>query len=1029
MKIEVKNFEDQDIFSRQLSSVENIIYIIKEAERMRRHRPILLIGAGTSVSSGIPLASSIRDEILTAYKQKPKISRLGNDAGYFEAMKCLSPAERNNLFKGYFDKSRINISNLLIANLLKQKKLDYVLSVNFDDLLIRASALLGYTPSFYDIANIRDLTTSNFPIGSILYLHGFQYSSWLLNTDEEFRRVEKLIPQIFSKICNDRSWIVVGYSGEDAVLEHLCNLGRFDNDLYWICYETASPRIRIKERLLSDDEKNAYSVYGFNSDRFFLELHYGLNLKLPDAISKPFSYIDSLYDNIVEIDFRNIKNVSSQNQMVSLAYRIDISREMIKDAIKRYEEASSSSSLLDSESLKNDSLLYRMLECTFTNEYETVEPEIEEMMKSTNGDFLQFASYFYDYWGGYLLQRSRLLSDTSLLDPAEAKFKRAIQINPKNNLALVNLAILTLDKAKNSSDRKLFTVSFDRLETAIKIEPDSPEAYHVWANGLKALANLTKERAHFVEAADKYGFVLKFEPNDLEALIGRATCYANLAKIDNDPDYMKASDRIFETAYESNERNDSLLYNWGTSLYSFGKSWKTDDCYLKKSLEKFEEATFLNPKNYEAYNNCGNALLELAVRTKRLELFVQCTEKYKRCTEIKREDTIPLTNWGNALLEFARATDDKSKIEEALLKYETAYEIDSKDQTNLIGWGGAIRELGVKTRNINYFKQSIKKFEEAKTIDHKCFNLFLNWGNTLYEQACITKEEATILEACDRYREALRINPEELFATFNLAEALILLAEITNRESYYEQAIQMIENIKSEDIVQAGMYNSWGLALLKLGVSTANADYIKQSLEKFDKAQDSDKPNEMALFNRGLASQRLYELTGSMDYLIAAIDSFQQSLSVIPEIRVFQKKLSIINCKLKLAENTRDNELFQWCFNYLKEVLNEYPNNLEILNTWASHLLCYSRISDPQARSKILIEAKEKANLAMKSGGSCYNLACCYALLGDEIVALAYLDKSLHEKAITVDYVINSEDWAVLKNKKEFLRIIDKYSK
>jgi len=1022
MEFQTKDFGDQEFKSRELHNIDEIVYIINEAEKKNRPKPIVLVGAGTSLTSGIPLADEIKNDILQNYKDKPVIKSLAKDPTYFEVMRCISPMERNELFKSYFEKSKINISSLFLANLLKEKKIDYILSVNFDDLLIRASALLGFTPSFYDIANIRDFTTTNFPIGSIIYLHGFQYSSWLLNTQKEFSRVEKLIPQLFSRICNDRAWIILGYSGNDPVFKYLYELGRFDNNLYWVCFENNPPSTGVKEMI--SEEKNTYSVSGYSADGFLTDLQYGLNIKPPKILSKPFSYLNELYNNLSEIEFNNLKRIESQNQFVSLNYLLENSKERIQDAILRY-EVIKNTELLSSEDLHFKSLIYSISECTLTHDFNSLENEVKKMLISKNDEFFEICSFYYESWGSFLLVESRAKSDLSLLDKAIDKYEKAYQINPKNFMALDNWAIVLHDKARMTSDTKFYQESFIKLDSSIKINPDSANAYYVWGNGFETLARLSDKRSDYSEAVSKYGMVLKFEPKSADVLIRYAECNTKLAIFDQDPDFLKESEKKFQRAHDQNKNNDSVLYNWGNCLYLFGKTWKTSNEYLEKSLQKFEEATSINPRNFEAFNNWGNALLELAVRTKNRKIFYDCFEKYERCVEIKKQDSIPLVNWGNALVDFAKITNDKSNFITALHKYEDAFKINEKDIVNLINWGRGLCELGIITRQVSVLKNSVEKFEEAMKIDPVNFNLLINWGNTLYELFKITKDEVAIKLSFEKFEKAAQNKSDDPVAYSNMADAKLELAKLKRDEELFQEAIKILELAKGKNLKSFGMYNTWGLVLYAIVIYLGKNDCVAESIEKFRKSLELNQENDLTHFNLGLVYLSQYENSKLESDLRKSISFFEESLTINPENISFEKKFMIVKSKLFLADYNRDCDLFKSGFKNLSQLSEEKPYAEELLNTWAAFLIRYSRIiKEVELKKLTLDKAKQISKKAMELGGSPYNLACCHALLGNEIEAFAYLKKSLKENKITVDEVLKDEDWKEYNDKIDFRKII-----
>ncbi|MFT5748756.1 MAG: hypothetical protein ACI93S_000002 [Ancylomarina sp.] len=85
-------------------------------------------------------------------------------------MECLLPNQRDKLLKGYIDEAKINVTHIYLAQLLKNGYADYVLTVNFDNLMLRALALFNEFPSTYDMAILKDITTTKFKEKSVVYL-------------------------------------------------------------------------------------------------------------------------------------------------------------------------------------------------------------------------------------------------------------------------------------------------------------------------------------------------------------------------------------------------------------------------------------------------------------------------------------------------------------------------------------------------------------------------------------------------------------------------------------------------------------------------------------------------------------------------------------------------------------------------------------------------------------------------------------------------------------------------------------------
>jgi hypothetical protein len=153
--------------------IDHLVYLLKQAKKNNQPQPIFFLGAGASKTGNIPLAGEIIKHILMEYADSPFIQDLEEDKKtYANLMDCLTPDQRDELLKDYIEKAKINVTHIYLAQLLKAGYVDYVLTVNFDNLMLRALALFNIYPSTYDMAILKDLTTTTFKEKSIVYLHG-----------------------------------------------------------------------------------------------------------------------------------------------------------------------------------------------------------------------------------------------------------------------------------------------------------------------------------------------------------------------------------------------------------------------------------------------------------------------------------------------------------------------------------------------------------------------------------------------------------------------------------------------------------------------------------------------------------------------------------------------------------------------------------------------------------------------------------------------------------------------------------------
>lgn len=351
--------------------VDYIAHLLKEAKDKQYNKPIVFLGAGMSVTGGIPSAEKIASEILAQYKDNPKIKKLlKEDRTYINLMACLTTAERNALLNHYIDKAKVNVGYIYLAHLIKERYIDYVLTVNFDNLLLRAMAMYNLFPPIYDLSILKDLTTDRIERQSVTYLHGTHRGLWMLNTDTELKKISKICSPFLNKIADRRTWIVLGYSGDDKVLDHIADLGSFTNDLYWITYKDNEPGIRVKERLLDQANSNSYIVKGYDADSFMLRLHSEVGLKTPDILYKPFTTLQNTINSIVEISDEH-KNIKGQ---------LEITKGHIKDAIRLYEEGASRRNYSTKE-VNIDLLKKEIIKYTTEGSYRLNSDRIEEIKK------------------------------------------------------------------------------------------------------------------------------------------------------------------------------------------------------------------------------------------------------------------------------------------------------------------------------------------------------------------------------------------------------------------------------------------------------------------------------------------------------------------------------------------------------------------------------------------------------------------------------------------------------------------------
>jgi len=480
---------------------------------------------------------------------------------------------------------------------MKQGLIDYFLTVNFDNLMLRALALFNIFPPTYDLSILNDITTTPFHPQSITYLHGQHTGLWLLNTNDEMDKPKEVIPAILHQIKNGRTWIILGYSGNDPIFKHIVKLGRFDNGLYWVGYNDNLPNEDVLHKLIEKPNSNAHLIQGYDADSFCLKLNKELGCDEPLIFNTPFTFLQNVQNNIVDIDNSDIyKNVKE---------RLDLSKRMVNDAIGKYENQSSS--VMSDLDITESNLKKEIINAIIKEAYENSDNLLNKAIDINDTEINVLLSTLYSDWGvdlGKNAERSEVKEQKKYYELAFEKYEKAINLSPEYEKAYYNWGTDLGNFAKTltgEEQKKIFELAFEKYEKAININPEFEKAYYNWGTDLGNFAKtLTGEE-------QKKIFELSFEK--------------------------------YEKAININPKYEKAYYNWGTDLGNFAKTLTGEDRkkYFGLAFDKFTKATNINPEFDSAYSNWGSNLANFAKllpEPKRTDLLNKSLEKLKRANEL-----------------------------------------------------------------------------------------------------------------------------------------------------------------------------------------------------------------------------------------------------------------------------------------------------------------------------------------------------------------------------------------------------------
>jgi len=274
-------------------TIEDVKASLKHAKESEQ-RCSLLVGAGCSVTAGIPDASEMAVRIQKEWSLPPDCS------DYRTCMERIGTGERRKLIAEYVSNAKVNWAHICIAQLMKSGYVDVVLSTNFDPLVVRTCALLGMYPAVYDLGASVDFDPSQVISPAVIYLHGQHVGIRQIHTTSQSQQQVPLLKKVTDFEASHRYMLVVGYSGRnDEVFEEaLKQVADFSHQLHWISYSDEEAPPHLSTGFLGD-EKMAFLVRGFDADRFFIRITQEIGCFPPALFATPFTHLAELLDDIV----------------------------------------------------------------------------------------------------------------------------------------------------------------------------------------------------------------------------------------------------------------------------------------------------------------------------------------------------------------------------------------------------------------------------------------------------------------------------------------------------------------------------------------------------------------------------------------------------------------------------------------------------------------------------------------------------------------------------------------------------------
>jgi tetratricopeptide (TPR) repeat protein len=391
----------------------------------------------------------------------------------------------------------------------------------------------------------------------------------LLNTDEEVKALSKHLPPVLQEARRKRSWIVVGYSGNDPVFDHLAAVSRYAYNLYWITYKDNPPGQHVSEQLCIP-RKRAYQVTGYDADDFFVILAQQLGCFPPNLVRRPFTHVKDLLEKLARY------RPPGQEGEANIT---DATYKQIERAIQRYEEGlEPAEEKAQPEVAEQSARAMEAAESLMAGDYQKVQ-ELAEEVEEVDEELAESTAWSLFLEGNVLWKQAEDKEGEEadqLYSEAYEKYDRALALRPEMYDVLTNWGNALSEQAKSKvgeESDQLYKEAYEKYNTALKIVPKDPETHLNWGIALSDQAE-AKEGANadklYKEAYKKYDRALKFKPDMYEA----------------------------------------LLY-WGIALYAQAKTKDGDEAakLYKEEKEKYLQANQISPGSGSYNLACVHALL------------------------------------------------------------------------------------------------------------------------------------------------------------------------------------------------------------------------------------------------------------------------------------------------------------------------------------------------------------------------------------------------------------------------------------
>ena len=322
--------------SNNINPIIPLSYNLADGKR----KYVLFCGAGISKDAGIPTGWDILLETLRLIRNQEdsEIKEYTNEdmeayyednykgATYSEIIEKLFPSieEQRSFLKKQFEGKTPGKAHKLIAQLVKEGLIRFIVTTNFDSLIEQVLDEAGLRGK-YTVISDKDQVLNSKPwnhveICRVYKIHGTIEQGRIRNTEKDLEQLDPEIGKDYLDVIERHGVIVLGYAGNDKSAMEYFNKRKFTGyTLYWTTHSN-SVNYNVKQLLENQD---GYEIQIKSASEFLEEI-----LNRVEIAKKG---IEQTSESVAQVGFKNLITSSSD---VEIKQTIDDERRKLKKYTK-----------------------------------------------------------------------------------------------------------------------------------------------------------------------------------------------------------------------------------------------------------------------------------------------------------------------------------------------------------------------------------------------------------------------------------------------------------------------------------------------------------------------------------------------------------------------------------------------------------------------------------------------------------------------------------------------------------------------